>query len=279
MKSITTYLISILHQTLYAFKPFNPIIGETFQCKIVHEGTDFSPLDVYLEQTSHHPPIFNFYAVHELFTIYGHRNSKAVSSGNSLDATISGTYNIKFKDGTHYTLEYGRYVLHGILLGARTTNFEGNFIITDHTNNLKSIFTVNPQPKTGFFSKIFGGKEKKNFPDYLKGFIANSSDITYDKKNDVYSAKEEHILSRYEGEFTNSISFDGNLKWSLDDDQKLGKLHRMPFTLTSDSRLRTDLLIYKKGKTEIAQFAKMSLEDLQRHDVKLRKQYHNKENK
>ena len=34
-------------------KPFNPIWGETFQCKI-------GETKLYLEQTSHHPPIFHF---------------------------------------------------------------------------------------------------------------------------------------------------------------------------------------------------------------------------
>lgn len=35
-------------------KPFNPIWGETFQAKI-------GDTNVYLEQTSHHPPIYHFY--------------------------------------------------------------------------------------------------------------------------------------------------------------------------------------------------------------------------
>lgn len=34
-------------------KPFNPILGETFQCKIGNTK-------MYVEQTSHHPPIYNF---------------------------------------------------------------------------------------------------------------------------------------------------------------------------------------------------------------------------
>jgi hypothetical protein len=34
-------------------KPFNPIWGETFQAKI-------GDTEVYLEQTSHHPPIYHF---------------------------------------------------------------------------------------------------------------------------------------------------------------------------------------------------------------------------
>jgi hypothetical protein len=37
-------------------KPFNPIWGETFQAKI-------GDTKMYLEQTSHHPPIYHFYVI------------------------------------------------------------------------------------------------------------------------------------------------------------------------------------------------------------------------
>lgn len=271
IKLVTTFLISILHQSVYGYKPFNPILGETFQCRVQHE--DGSPLDIYVEQTSHHPPILNFYIKHELFTLDGYRTSKATGSGNSLTATISGSFNVNFNDGTHITFEYGRFVMGGMLVGTRTSNFEGNFVVTDHTNALQSIFTINPKVKTGLMGKIFGGKKKDNFPDYLKGFIAATHDITYDKKTDTYTVKDDAKLCEYEGEYTNSISFDGKVYWSLDDDQKQGTMYKMPFTLPSDCRLRSDILIYKKGKVEIAQLAKMTLEDLQRKDAKLRKQY------
>ena len=43
-----------LHLSGSPLKPFNPILGETFQSKVL----DFH---FYLEQTSHHPPVTNFY--------------------------------------------------------------------------------------------------------------------------------------------------------------------------------------------------------------------------
>ncbi len=53
LKMTTAYAITRLHLSMTQLKPFNPIWGETFQSKI--GDTSF-----YLEQSSHHPPIYHF---------------------------------------------------------------------------------------------------------------------------------------------------------------------------------------------------------------------------
>lgn len=54
MKLTTTFALTTLHLKITMTKPFNPILGETFQARI---GNTM----MYLEQTSHHPPVYNFY--------------------------------------------------------------------------------------------------------------------------------------------------------------------------------------------------------------------------
>ena len=56
IKYTTSYAISKFHLCANQQKPFNPILGETFQCKILDSL-------FYLEQTSHHPPISNYYVI------------------------------------------------------------------------------------------------------------------------------------------------------------------------------------------------------------------------
>jgi Oxysterol-binding protein len=53
LKLVTTFAISMLHQSVTQLKPFNPIWGETFQAKIGNSN-------FYFEQSSHHPPIYHF---------------------------------------------------------------------------------------------------------------------------------------------------------------------------------------------------------------------------
>ena len=50
----------------------------------------------------------------------------------------------------------------------------------------------------------------------------------------------------------------------------------MDFTLESDSRYREDILLYKNGQEDLAQDAKVYLEEIQRNDRKLRAQKQNK---
>ena len=52
LKWVTTYLMSSLHFSVIQIKPFNPIIGETFQCRIGN-------IDLYIEQTVNHPITLN----------------------------------------------------------------------------------------------------------------------------------------------------------------------------------------------------------------------------
>jgi hypothetical protein len=54
IKYSTAFAITRFHLSGSQSKPFNPILGETFQAKIL--DTDF-----YMEQISHHPPIVRFY--------------------------------------------------------------------------------------------------------------------------------------------------------------------------------------------------------------------------
>ena len=54
MKWMTVYVISQLYITTIQSKPFNPILGETFQCKN-------GDLNMYSEQTANHPITSNFY--------------------------------------------------------------------------------------------------------------------------------------------------------------------------------------------------------------------------
>jgi hypothetical protein len=56
IKYSTAFAVTRFHLSGAQLKPFNPILGETFQCKILDSL-------LYAEQTSHHPPILNFYVL------------------------------------------------------------------------------------------------------------------------------------------------------------------------------------------------------------------------
>lgn len=270
IKLVTTFFIYNLHHMLYGYKPFNPILGETFQCEIKSEDDSIGNIKLYCEQISHHPPIFNFYAKHELFTIWGYRATTVNGGGNSITASINGRFNIQFNDDAVLTFKYGQFVMSGLLFGQRSSNFKGNFVVEDKKNGLISLFEINPKEKQSFMGKLFG-KSKENFPDYFKGYIAQDTHVVFDSKSNTYKVDENGILSNLEGEFMTHANFDNKSYWSSDENFRLADQYKMNFTLPSDSLLREDVLLYKKGRLDLAQYAKMMLEDIQRKDDKLRK--------
>jgi len=110
-------------------KPFNPILGETFQTKIGNT-------EIYIEQTSHHPPILNFYILNPNFKCFGYEAIEATTGANSVLAEKKGKYFIGLKDGTLYKVRRPKLYLTGTTLGKRLTNFLDELIIEDLVNFL-----------------------------------------------------------------------------------------------------------------------------------------------
>ena len=269
MKLMTCFLISNISHNLYGYKPFNPILGETFQCDIKSNTEGISNLSVYCEQTSHHPPILNYYASHELFKIYGYRGVSIKGGTNSIESNIKGETYIKYNDGTCISFHYGDFLMTGILVGQRKVNFTGNFVIKDETNRLISFFEINPKEKKSFIGNLFS-KTKENFPDYYKGYIASLDDAYLDPKTNLYTIAKGTSLAEYDGEYTSHLNFDGKLYWSIENKTKC-EMIKQKYTLQSDSRLRSDLILYKNKNEELAECAKSMLENIQRKDRNLRK--------
>ena len=64
MKNIAVFEISMTALALSTRKPFNPILGETYQGQI-------AGCPLFLEQISHHPPVTSIYFIGRGYKIYG----------------------------------------------------------------------------------------------------------------------------------------------------------------------------------------------------------------
>jgi len=267
LKWVTVYLMSFLHFSVIQIKPFNPIIGETFQCRI---GT----IDYYIEQTVNHPITLNIYGkeINGEFIIYGHLITDASVFLNSLYTSRLGKCYIKFKDGTLFRVIMPPITLKGLSLGDRLFNFIDKGLVLDLTNNLCSYITMNPE-ELGFFESFF--KSKKSFPDYFRGNIVEIKDVTIDENGGNHILKKNaKTYGNIEGEWTSFISFDGVEYWN--NNMKTLKLFSHEFTLPSDGRFRPDLINLIEGNEDQSQIEKEKLEVRQRQDRKLRANYMNK---
>jgi hypothetical protein len=84
IKFVITATIAGFHSSLLWLKPLNPILGETFEM-YYEDGSH-----VYLEQTSHHPPVSHFliYGPNNNYKIYGYSNFTSGAGLNSLKVSI-----------------------------------------------------------------------------------------------------------------------------------------------------------------------------------------------
>ena len=266
LKWVTTYLMSFLHFSVIQIKPFNPIIGETFQCRIGN-------IDYYVEQTVNHPITLNIYGkeINGEFIIYGHLITDASVYLNSLYTSRLGKCFIKFKDDTLFRVIMPPITLKGLSLGDRLFNFIDKGLVIDLTNGLCSYIEMNPE-ELGFFESFF--KSKKSFPDYFRGNIVEVKDVSIDENGGNHKLrKNAKTYGNIEGEWTSFISFDGVEYWN--NNMKTLKLFSHEFTLPSDGRFRPDLINLIDGKEEQSQIEKEKLEVRQRQDRKLRAKYAN----
>jgi hypothetical protein len=93
-------------------KPFNPILGETFQVRI-------GDTNIYAEQTSHHPPVLNYYIVNQKYTCWGFFEVEIISGANSIVGETKGKFYIKFSDGGFLRYTPPRVSINGLMLGKR----------------------------------------------------------------------------------------------------------------------------------------------------------------
>jgi len=261
-KWVITFVISGLHRGTTQRKPFNPILGETFQARYV-DGTQ-----IYLEQISHHPPISAFQVMGpgDQYQLSGYHDFRASFRPNSIVGGQVGPNNIDFPDGTRITYDMPGMILTGILWGDRVFQWSGTIPFEDKKNGLKADIVFNPDKKTGLIRYIsaFAWPSSSNptFVDHIRGEISQT----------IKGKEQVKVVSKIEGSWIDKITFDGQVYWA--------KRQYKPFkpmgapvseALPSDSQFREDLTALAKNNVEMSQQLKNKLEDLQRHDSKLRK--------
>ncbi|OII72086.1 oxysterol binding protein [Cryptosporidium ubiquitum] len=154
--SITPYVSSIGR----IFKPFNPLLGETFE--LSHRGFRFIA-----EQVGHHPPTTAFYVEHHpmnvnnevpkighninpLYSAWGQVGNKSRFTGQSLELTVLGNVNIVLNEkGDYYTFNRPKLLIHNVIFGKLWIEIVG---ISAIINRKTSEFSLIEYQKGGWFS-------------------------------------------------------------------------------------------------------------------------------
>ncbi|XP_039876630.1 oxysterol-binding protein-related protein 3-like isoform X1 [Simochromis diagramma] len=134
MVYVATFAISSYASTYYraGSKPFNPVLGETYECDRPDKGFRFIA-----EQVSHHPPVSACHADSKNFTFWQDVRWKNKFWGKSMEIVPMGTTRVTLPAfGDHYEWNKVTSCIHNILSGQRWIEHYGEMAIKNINSNV-----------------------------------------------------------------------------------------------------------------------------------------------
>lgn len=246
------------------WKPFNPILGETFEVDL-DRGVRF-----FAEQVSHHPPIGVGHGENENWTydIVSAPSTKFL--GNSVEIYPVGRSRIKLKStGEVYTLRPCNVKAHNVIVGGVWVDNEGDYVLENTTTGARAALYFTP---CGWFSSgryevsghILSAEGKKvmalggKWNDYLDA-------VRCDEEGDpLPDAEKLHLWKCNEKPEGDKYAFT-HFAHKLMSSEGLNPL-------PSDSRRRKDRLALQHGDHLEAGAQKVAVEEEQRAEKREREQ-------
>ncbi|KAM9343472.1 oxysterol-binding protein-related protein 2-like isoform 2-T2 [Pholidichthys leucotaenia] len=172
MKVVAAFAVSaVASQWERTGKPFNPLLGETFE--LVREDEGYRLIS---EQVSHHPPISAFHAqsLKQDFEFHGSIQPKLKFWGKSVEAEPKGIMTLELlKHKEAYTWTNPMCCVHNIILGKLWIEQYGTVEIINHSTGDKCIMNFKP---CGMF-----GKELHKVEGYIQDRSKKKRSVIYGK--------------------------------------------------------------------------------------------------
>ncbi|GMS89356.1 hypothetical protein PENTCL1PPCAC_11531, partial [Pristionchus entomophagus] len=246
-------------------KPFNPLLGETYECDRM-EDLGWRSIS---EQVSHHPPAAAHHAEGRGWNMFQDFTMTSRFRGKYLSVIPIGHTHVTFSaSGNHYTYKKITTTVHNIIVGKLWIDNHGDMEITNHTTGDKCTL------KFAQYS-YFG----RDIPRKVSGFVKDSSGNvkyvmqgTWDDHMDmlkVMKATGKGDKTKVETEspirlWTVNGPYDGN--------DRMHHFTRLAIELNeeetgvapTDSRLRPDQRLMENGIWDEANEKKQELEEKQR---------------
>ncbi|KAL3060347.1 hypothetical protein OYC64_014830 [Pagothenia borchgrevinki] len=134
MVYIATFIVSGYASSYYRTggKPFNPLLGETYECDRPDKGFTFVA-----EQVSHHPPISACHAESKNFIFWQDVRCKNKFWGKSMEILPVGTTHVTLPGfGDHYEWNKVTSCIHNILSGQRWIEHYGEISIRNSSSDI-----------------------------------------------------------------------------------------------------------------------------------------------
>uniref|UniRef100_A0A3Q3MKR6 Oxysterol-binding protein n=1 Tax=Mastacembelus armatus TaxID=205130 RepID=A0A3Q3MKR6_9TELE len=298
MKCVAAFAVSaVASQWERTGKPFNPLLGETYE--LVREDLGFRLIS---EQVSHHPPVSAFHAegLTQDFVFHGSIYPKLKFWGKSVEAEPKGIITLELpKHSEAYTWTNPTCCVHNIIVGQLWIEQYGNVEVINHRTGERCCLNFKP---CGLFGKelhkvegyILDKSKKKLCALYGKWteclYVVDPAAFEAHKKNDKKGVEEKKAsqpgCSEDQEQGPSSVSDSvevipgSQLLWRVAPRpansaemysftsfaMQLNELHKemegvLPQT---DCRLRPDIRAMENGDIDLASEEKKRLEEKQR---------------
>jgi len=268
MALVAAFTVSSYSSTaIRAGKPFNPLLGETFE----FDRREDLGWRCIAEQVMHHPPMVAQFCESDLgggWKCWQEFTMKSKFKGKYLEVEPLGITHLEFKNsGNHYTWRKVKTVVHNIVIGKLWIDQHGEMEVVNHTKGIKCSMKFEPY-------SYFGGTPKK-----VTGSVTNSEEKVEWVLNGTWDSKMEG--SQVKGEVLikgkSSLEVESSkLLWKKNpiepEAEKYYFFSKFACELNepedqvapTDSRLRPDQRLMEEGRWDEANTEKVRLEEKQR---------------
>ncbi|KAK9276528.1 hypothetical protein L1049_006062 [Liquidambar formosana] len=248
-------------------KPFNPLLGETYEAEYPDKGLRF-----FSEKVSHHPMIVACHCEGRGWKFWADSNLKGKFWGRSIQLDPVGVLTLQFEDGETFQWSKVTTSIYNIILGKIYCDHYGTMRIRGSGNyscKLKfkeqSIIDRNPHQVHGFVQDNRTGRKVAMLVGKWDGAMYYVLGDPTTKPKGYDPMTEAVLLWERDKSVTKTRYNLTPFAISLNE-LTLGLLEKLPPT---DSRLRPDQRHLENGEYELANAEKLRLEQLQRQARKL----------
>ncbi|KAI5589169.1 hypothetical protein BDE02_05G143300 [Populus trichocarpa] len=243
-------------------KPFNPLLGETYEADYPDKGLRF-----FSEKVSHHPMIVACHCEGTGWKFWGDSNLKSKFWGRSIQLDPVGVLTLEFDDGEVFQWSKVTTSIYNLILGKLycdhygTMRIEGN---REYSCKLKfkeqSIIDRNPHQVQGMVQDRHGRTVATLFGKWDESMYYMNDDFS-GKGKGFESMKEAHMLWRRSKPPRFPTRYNLTRFAMTLNELTHGLKEKLPPT---DSRLRPDQRYLENGEFDMANSEKLRLEQRQR---------------
>ena len=251
MSWVTAFAISAYGSTRARHKPFNPLLGETYEC--VREDKGFRYIS---EQVSHHPPVSCVHATGTGWTWFQSLRIRSKFWGKSMEFQPEGSVHLTLHEhGEEYTWNKVTSCIYNLLGQDRWVDLYGESVITCKQSGLTARIQF---LKTTYWSNQkheLLGTITDNTGAVLQNLFGKWSEALY-----VGKAPSGRCIWRVGSEETEPYYGFSKFAVELNEVTSVERSHIPP----TDARLRPDQKALEEGRIKEAENIKLRVEQAQR---------------